>query len=222
MNCWHFFLLNWVGFLFSIFILNKTFSTSGSSPGERSSLTSSPVSSTSTIKQDNSDSHQLQVPPASSRQYRSKSVDVSLTGLKLDDAKITIDMKNSEITITPTTSKNVAEDVEKKVHFSNIEEKLNIGDKITEAFENFQDGLQMLDDYHQSEEKVSTDKSHAKLTIKAPGSYIKRLIQQFSEGPFESEDSKPESERGMSSQTIKDRADAICKKCLHYKGKISK
>lgn len=113
-------------------------------------------------------------------------------------------------------------DIEKKVNFSNIEDKLNIGDKITEAFENFQDGLQMLNDYRQNEEKVTTDEGNAKLTIRGPGSYIKKLIQQFSEGPFESEDSKPESERGISTQAIKDRADAICKKCLHYKGKISK
>lgn len=132
-------------------------------------------------------------------------------------------MKSNEITITPTTSKNITGDIEKKVNFSNIEEKLNIGDKITEAFENFQDGLQMLNDYRQNEEKVTTtDEGNAKLTIRGPGSYIKKLIQQFSEGPFESEDSKPESERGMSTQAIKDRADAICKKCLHYKGKISK
>lgn len=167
------------------------------------------------------------MPATPSRQYRSKSVDLALTGLKLDDAKITIDTKNSEIIITPTGSKDILDDatvVQKSVHFSEIEDKLNIGDKISQAFENFQDGLQMLSELRSSniEEKDKTDDCNAKLTIRGPGSYIKKLIQQFSEGPFESEDSKPESERAMSTLSIRDKADAICKKCLHYKGKISK
>ncbi|KAL0809652.1 hypothetical protein ABMA28_011175 [Loxostege sticticalis] len=201
----------------------------GSSPGDRSSLSSSPVTSSGTIKQDAiSDSNQLQVPPTPSRQYRSKSVDVALTGLKLDDAKITIDMKNSEIIITPTGSKDLVDDAfeSKTVTFSDIEDKLNIGDKISQAFENFQDGLQMLSDLRTTHtdiaEKEKTDDFNTKLTIKGPGSYIKKLIQQFSEGPFESEDAKPESERAMSTLSMRDKADAICKKCLHYKGKISK
>ncbi|KAL0852584.1 hypothetical protein ABMA27_016934 [Loxostege sticticalis] len=201
----------------------------GSSPGDRSSLSSSPVTSSGTIKQDaNSDSNQLQVPPTPSRQYRSKSVDVALTGLKLDDAKITIDMKNSEIIITPTGSKDLVDDAfeSKTVTFNDIEDKLNIGDKISQAFENFQDGLQMLSDLRTTHtdiaEKEKTDDFNTKLTIKGPGSYIKKLIQQFSEGPFESEDAKPESERAMSTLSMRDKADAICKKCLHYKGKISK
>ncbi|KAJ2938187.1 hypothetical protein O0L34_g18526 [Tuta absoluta] len=195
----------------------------GSSPCDRSSLSSSPVTSLSTATSIGAvkelDSNQLQVPPAPSRQYRSKSVDVNLSGLKLDDAIITIDMKNSEIVITPTASKSFFD--EDKKSLSDIEEKLNIGDKITQAFENFQDGLQMLNEYRQNEEKADSE-CNAKVTIKGPGSYIKKLIQQFSEGPFETEDSKPESERAMSTQSIKDKADAICKKCLHYKGKLSK
>ncbi|XP_075988290.1 histidine decarboxylase isoform X4 [Anticarsia gemmatalis] len=194
----------------------------GSSPGDRSSHSSSPVTSIGTIKQHpDSDTNQLQVPLPPSRQFRSKSVDVSLSGLSLDDAKITIDVKNNEIIITPTSSKDVAEEINaSKSSYSDIEEKLNIGEKITQAFENFQDGLQMLSDYKSTVEKEKDDDT--KLTIRGPGSYIKKLIQQFSEGPFEGEDPKPESERAMSTQSIKDRADAICKKCLHYKGKISK
>ncbi|XP_050558276.1 aromatic-L-amino-acid decarboxylase isoform X2 [Spodoptera frugiperda] len=193
----------------------------GSSPGDKSSISSSPLTSIGTIKQEHSETNQLQVPLAPSRQYRSKSVDVSLAGLSLDDAKITIDVKNNEIIITPTGSKDVAEELSAaKSNYSEIEEKLNIGDKITQAFENFQDGLQMLSEYKNTVEKA--EDCNTKLTIRGPGSYIKRLIQQFSEGPFEGEDPKPESERAMSTQTIKDKADAICKKCLHYKGKISK
>ncbi|CAH0697995.1 unnamed protein product [Spodoptera exigua] len=193
----------------------------GSSPGDKSSISSSPVTSIGTHKQEHSETNQLQVPLAPSRQYRSKSVDVSLAGLSLDDAKITIDVKNNEIIITPTSSKDVAEELSAaKSNYSEIEEKLNIGDKITQAFENFQDGLQMLSEYKNTVEKA--EDCNTKLTIRGPGSYIKRLIQQFSEGPFEGEDPKPESERAMSTQTIKDKADAICKKCLHYKGKISK
>lgn len=185
----------------------------GSSPGGGSSLTISPVTSIGAIKESHSVSNQLTIPITPSRQHRSKSVDVSLAGLNLDDAKITIDVKNSEIKITPTGSKNFIEP-EKSVTFSDIEDKLNIGDKISQAFENFQDGLQMLSEYRSNavEDKVDDD---AKLTIRGPGSYIKKLIQQFSEGPFE--DPKPESDRAMSS-TIKDKAGAICKKCLHYKG----
>lgn len=130
-------------------------------------------------------------------------------------------MKNSEIIITPTGSKDVLDGTDTKL--SDIEEKLNIGDKITQAFENFQDGLQMLSEYRQKDEKYEKlDETNSKLTIRGPGSYIKKLIQQFSEGPFETEDSKPESERAVTSQSIKDKADAICKKCLHYKGKITK
>nr|XP_037871597.1 histidine decarboxylase isoform X2 [Bombyx mori] len=196
----------------------------GSSPGERSSLSSSPVISTGTIKQETSvDANQLQL-PAPSRQYRSKSVDVALTGLCLDDAKITIDMKNSEIIITPTGSNKIVEETEHKpVQLSDIQDKLNIGDKITQAFENFQDGLQMLSDYRKNDDgSEKTQDCNTKLTIRGPGSYIKKLIQQFSEGPFDSEDSKPESERAVSTQSIKNKADAICKKCLHYKGKTSK
>ncbi|XP_026742057.1 histidine decarboxylase [Trichoplusia ni] len=195
----------------------------GSSPGDKSSLSSSPVTSIGTIKQDpNSDSNQLQVPLPPSRQFRSKSVDVALSGLTLDDAKITIDVKNNEIIITPTGCKDVVAEMSTSKAYDEIEEKLNIGDKITQAFENFQDGLQMLSEYKSNAEK--TEDSNTKLTIRGPGSYIKKLIQQFSEGPFETEDAKPESERerAMSTQSIKDRADAICKKCLHYKGKISK
>lgn len=187
-------------------------------------MSSSPVISTGTIKQETSvDANQLQL-PAPSRQYRSKSVDVALTGLCLDDAKITIDMKNSEITITPTGSNKIVEETEHKpVQLSDIQDKLNIGDKITQAFENFQDGLQMLSDYRKNDDgSEKTQDCNTKLTIRGPGSYIKKLIQQFSEGPFDSEDSKPESERAVSTQSIKNKADAICKKCLHYKGKTSK
>lgn len=194
----------------------------GSSPGERSSLTSSPVTSIGAIKESTTDSNQLTVPATPSRQYRSKSVDLFLTGLNLDEAKITIDVKNSEVIITPTGSKNIGEP-EKSLHFSDIEDKLNIGDKITQAFENFQDGLQMLSEYRSnSDDDKVEDNANTKLTIRGPGSYIKKLIQQFSEGPFEAEDPKPESERAMSSQSIKDKAGAICKKCLHYKGNVPK
>ncbi|KAH9640588.1 hypothetical protein HF086_000532 [Spodoptera exigua] len=171
----------------------------GSSPGDKSSISSSPVTSIGTHKQEHSETNQLQVPLAPSRQYRSKSVDVSLAGLSLDDAKITIDVKNNEIIITPTGSKDVAEELSAaKSNYSEIEEKLNIGDKITQAFENFQDGLQMLSEYKNTVEKA--EDCNTKLTIRGPGSYIKRLIQQFSEGPFEGEDPKPESERAMQKQ----------------------
>lgn len=183
------------------------------------------MTSIGTIKQDfNPETNQLKVPAAPSRQYRSKSVDVSLSGLKLDDAKITIDMKTNEITITPTASKSIEEtiEVQKSTKINDLEEKLNIGDKITQAFENFQDGLQMLNELRQNNEPATKPDECAKLTIRGPGSYIKKLIQQFSEGPLETEDSRPESERAMSTQSIKERADAICKKCLHYKGKMSK
>lgn len=180
------------------------------------------MTSIGATKESNIDQNQLNVPATPSRQYRSKSVDVSLSGLNLDDAKITIDVKNSEITITPTGSKNIVEP-EKSLHFSDIEDKLNIGDKITQAFENFQDGLQMLSEYRSNTtDDKADDEADTKLTIRGPGSYIKKLIQQFSEGPFEPEDPKPESERAMSSQTIKDKAGAICKKCLHYKGNLPK
>lgn len=185
--------------------------------------------------------NQLQVPPAPSRQYRSKSVDVSLSGLSLDDAKITIDVKNNEITITPTGSKDVIQSLkaDKTVTFKDFDEKIKIGDKITQAIENFQDGLQLLGEYRTNNEiQEKNDEVDTKLTIRGPGSYIKKLIQQFSEGPFEAEDPKPESERAISKaeperamskpeaetamSSIKDKADALCKKCLHYKGKISK
>ncbi|CAG9794327.1 unnamed protein product [Diatraea saccharalis] len=200
--------------------------TKGSSPGERSSISSSPVTSSSTIKQDLlcTDSNQLQVPATPSRQHRSKSVDVSLSALQFDDAKITIDMKNNEIIITPTGSKSIVdEEIKKTVHFN---EKIKISDKIGQAFDNLQDSLQMLTELGnnsiEDKNNVKTDELNAKLTIRGPGSYIRKLIQQFSEGPFESEDAKPESERALPTQSLKDKADAICKKCLHYKGKISK
>lgn len=194
----------------------------GSSPGDRSSMSSSPIISTSTSKYDwtSSETNQLLVPPPPSRPYRSKSVDVSLTGLNLEDTKITIDMKKNEITITPTGSKKFQPNAaEKTVHFSNTNEgNMSLGDKISQAFENLQDGLQMLNEIrHDDKIDSGADDYSSKLTIKGPGSYIKKLIQQFSEGPFEAEDATPESDR-----SIKQRADAICKKCLHYKGKISK
>ncbi|XP_068621960.1 aromatic-L-amino-acid decarboxylase [Battus philenor] len=199
----------------------------GSSPGEKSS---SPVTSSGTKPDVVLDMNQLQVPLAP-KPHRSKSMDVSLMGLSLDDAKITIDMKNSEITITPTGSKSFDDDQKdnisrKSVHFDAIQEKLNIGDRITQAFENFQDGLEMLSELHQRDpnNKVEnkTDECSSKLTIKGPGNYIRKLIQQFSEGPFEAEDLKAEPEKATSTPSIRDRADAICKKCLHYKGKIGK
>lgn len=142
-------------------------------------------------------------------------------------------MKNSEITITPTSSKTFDDEIDKTqktVRFDAIEEKLNIGDRITQAFENFQDGLEMLSEFRQKNEtkdgnekvEAKTDDSSSKLTIRGPGNYIKKLIQQFSEGPFEVEDAKPEPDRAIATPSIRDRADAICKKCLHYKGKIGK
>lgn len=134
-------------------------------------------------------------------------------------------MKSNEIVITPTGIKKFP-DEQKTVHFNDLEvleDKLNIGGKISQAFENFQDGLQMLSEYTSGDEKSEQeDDGNTKLTIRGPGSYIKKLIQQFSEGPAEAEDSKPESDRTQPGQSIKERADAICKKCLHYKGKISK
>ncbi|XP_045528863.1 aromatic-L-amino-acid decarboxylase isoform X1 [Pieris brassicae] len=167
----------------------------GSSPGEKS-ISSSPVTSSNTIKQD-ADTNQLHIPATPSRHLRSRSVDASLSELNFDDAKITIDLKNNEVTITPTENKKF---IDEKVHFSAADEKLKIGNP---DFGNVQDVQAGSDE---------------KLTIKGPGSYIKKLIQQFSENQFE--DPKPESDGAISS--IKDRADAICKKCLHYKGRITK
>ncbi|CAG4958048.1 unnamed protein product, partial [Parnassius apollo] len=202
----------------------------GSSPCEKSSKSSSPVTSSGTKHDIFPDSTQLQVPVVT-RPHRSKSMDVSLMGLNLEDAKITIDMKSNEITITPTGSKNFIDDYkdisEKSVHFNAIEEKLNIGDKINQAFENFQDGLNTFSEFRQKDmndthEVSGNNACGSKLTIRGPGNYIKKIIQQFSEGPFEIEDPKPESEKAISAHSIRDRADAICKKCLHYKGKIGK
>lgn len=122
-------------------------------------------------------------------------------------------MKNNEITITPTGSKKVDE----YVRFNAIDEKLDIGDNISDSFDKFQDAL--LSDYRSD---INDTDDSSKLTIKGPGSYIKKLIQQFSEGPFDVEEPKAENERAISKQTMKDRADAICKKCFHYKGRINK
>lgn len=134
-------------------------------------------------------------------------------------------MTNSEIIITPTGSKNLVEDInedQKSVHFSVIEEKLNTPATNPQASDKFLNDD--LSEYRSVDNRVdqSNNDPNTKLTIRGPGNYIKKLIQQFSEGPFETEDSKPEPERATSGQTIKDKADAICKKCLHYKGKISK
>ncbi|CAG4963954.1 unnamed protein product [Colias eurytheme] len=176
----------------------------GSSPGDRS-ISSSPVTSSNTIKQDtNVDSNQLYVPSTPSKQFRSRSVDVSLSELNFEDAKITVDVKKNEIIITPTDTKKTI--IDDKIHFNVVDEKLNIGNP---EFGNVQDVQAGIED------------PNAKLTIKGPGSYIKKLIQQFSEGPFEGDD-KPESDRAISTQSIKNKADAICRKCLHYKGKITK
>ncbi|CAH2056361.1 unnamed protein product, partial [Iphiclides podalirius] len=186
----------------------------GSSPGEPSSKSSSPVNISGSKPEVASDTNQLQV-PCTPKPHRSKSMDVSLMGLSLDDTKITIDMKNNEITITPTASKsfdNSMEASQKPGHYDDIDEKHIIGETITQALENFQQ--------KDIDERIETksDACSAKLTIRGPGNYIKKLIQQFSEA----EDSKPESEKTTSSPSIRDRADAICKKCLHYKGKIGK
>ncbi|XP_038217660.1 histidine decarboxylase [Zerene cesonia] len=178
----------------------------GSSPGDRS-ISSSPVTSSNTIKQDaNIDSNQLYVPSTPSKQFRSRSVDVSLSDLNFEDAKITVDVKKNEIIITPTDAKKSI--IDDRIHFNVVEEKLNIGNP---EFGNVQD----------VQAGNASDDPNAKLTIKGPGSYIKKLIQQFSEGPFEGDD-KPESDRAISTQSIKNKADAICRKCLHYKGKITK
>nr|XP_026483642.1 histidine decarboxylase isoform X1 [Vanessa tameamea] len=190
----------------------------GSSPGEKSSVSTSPATSSMTIKHDsNFDMNQLQVPATPSRQYRSKSIDVSLADLKLDEATVSIDIKNNEIVITPTGPKKIDD----QVRFNAAEEKLNIGDRINQAFENFQSSLR--DNHNETKDKIDDkgDESNSKLTIKGPGSYIKKLIQQFSEGPFESAEPKPDVDKAVSTQSIKDRADAICKKCFHYKGKMN-
>ncbi|XP_069364000.1 aromatic-L-amino-acid decarboxylase isoform X2 [Maniola hyperantus] len=194
----------------------KEEASNGSSPGDRSSITSSPVTSSTIIKQENSDLSQLHIPSTPSRQYRSKSFDVSLSDLKLDDATISIDMRNNEITITPTGSKKFDD----QVHFNAVEGKLNIGDKISQAFDSFQGGI--VDDRNNVGDMIDKVEDDSKITIKGPGSYIKKLIQQFSEGPFDTEDVKTESEKAVTTQSIKDRADAICKKCFHYKGRINK
>ncbi|XP_045457542.1 histidine decarboxylase-like [Melitaea cinxia] len=196
-------------------------SNASSDPGDRSSISSSPVTSTMTIKQDtNTDNpppNQLLVPAVLSRQFRSKSFDISLPDLKLDDATVSIDMKNNEITITPTGSKTIDD----QVRFNAVDGKLNIGDRISQAFDSFQGTLLERNDTSDKVADKSGD-SNSKLTIKGPGSYIKKLIQQFSEGPFETEETNAEVQKAVTTQTIKDRADAICKKCFHYKGRINK
>lgn len=188
----------------------------GSSPGERSSITNSPVASASNKRENKEiDANQLNVPTTGtpSKPSRSKSVDISLSELKLDEATISIDMKNNEIIITPTGSKKFDD----HVHFNAIDEKLDIGDKISRTVDNFQDAS--LSNYR-SDIDIKDDSS--KLTIKGPGSYIKKLIQQFSEGPFEVEEPKAETAKTVSKPSMKDKADAICKKCFHYKGRINK
>lgn len=174
-----------------------------------------------TIKQDsntdNQPPNQLLVPATLSRPFRSRSFDISLPDLKLDEATVSIDMKNNEITITPTGSKTIDD----QVRFNAVEGKLNIGDRISQAFDSFQGTLLERNDTSDKAADISGD-SNSKLTIKGPGSYIKKLIQQFSEGPFESDETNAEVEKAVTTQTIKDRADAICKKCFHYKGRINK
>ncbi|CAG9573376.1 unnamed protein product [Danaus chrysippus] len=161
----------------------------GSSPADRS--ISSPIVSSTTIKPDVCTDNQLLVPMTPSRQFRSKSVDE--TDLKLDDAIISIDIKNNEITLTPTDSKSILDT-----------DDMKIGDRISRAFD-----LDTNMEYK--------DAGEAKLTIKGPGSYIKQLIQQFSEGPFDPEVCNPDPARAITTQSLKQRADAFCKKCLHYK-----
>ncbi|KAG7312742.1 hypothetical protein JYU34_001117 [Plutella xylostella] len=188
--------------------------TSNGSSGDKSSNSTSPMASSGNKLETNTDDNQLQV-PAAPRQIRSKSVDVSLSEL-FEDAKVTIDVEKNEIVITPTGSKVFADDIKKS---DAVNDKMSIGEKFSQAFENLQDNLQMLRDGNDVDDGKD-DEANSKLTIKGPGSYIKKLIQQFSEAPVENDDAKADSETEQT--TMKGRADAICKKCLHYKGKLKK
>ncbi|XP_048477680.1 histidine decarboxylase isoform X1 [Plutella xylostella] len=188
--------------------------TSNGSSGDKSSNSTSPMASSGNKLETNTDDNQLQI-PAAPRQIRSKSVDVSLSEL-FEDAKVTIDVEKNEIVITPTGSKVFADDIKKS---DAVNDKMSIGEKFSQAFENLQDNLQMLRDGNDVDDGKD-DEANSKLTIKGPGSYIKKLIQQFSEAPVENDDAKADSETEQT--TMKGRADAICKKCLHYKGKLKK
>ncbi|XP_041988627.1 histidine decarboxylase-like isoform X1 [Aricia agestis] len=183
----------------------------GSSSGGHSSISTSPATSSHAIKQDASgDFNQLPIPGTPSRQPRSRSFDMTLAGLKLDDAIISVNVKKNEITITPTATKNIEKDL---IHFNVLEETLSIGEEYELNNEN---------EVNNSEERDVVKDIDEKLTIKGPGNYIRKLIQQFSEGPFENEESKQEPDRAIVPQTIRGKADAICKKCFHYKGKFAK
>ncbi|VVC91433.1 unnamed protein product [Leptidea sinapis] len=180
----------------------------GSSPGEKPYIASSPVKIIGTTKQiNNAESNQPEI-PATSKQFRSRSIDAALSELTFEDAKVIIDMQKHEIIITPTENKSL---LDEKIYFNAVDEKLKIG--TSDDFGNVQD-VQAGND--------GMDENDTKLIIKAPGNYIQKLIQQFSEGNMEGEVLKQGSDRVVAAQSIRDKADAICRKCLHYKGKFAK
>lgn len=208
-------------FLFKLLLSNTLFSvpfTLESSPGDISSISVYPTSSSFTrnVIEIDSSSSQLQVPTS---RYRSKSIDLTFSGLGIEETEITVDAANNEIVITPTGLKTVVDDFKNDINEDSSKEEITVDP-------NEENVLSQIESSSNSNPNVTgnnaedIDDFNAKLTIKGPGSYIRKLIQQFSEAPIESEDATPEADRQI--QTIKDKADALCKKCLHYKGKITK
>lgn len=54
------------------------------------------------------------------------------------------------------------------------------------------------------------------------GGYIKRFLQQFSEGSFSGDDPMNVNTAGKEKGSpIRKKVDDICKKCLHYKGQVT-
>ncbi|XP_077293289.1 histidine decarboxylase [Arctopsyche grandis] len=200
----------------------------GSTPGDLSAGSQETVSQDDSQNKKSFDNNQLMVPCSTNRHYRSKSVD---TTLPLYQEKGI----NSEQTSSFKAFDDKKDDDINGSNELKSQEKVDCEVKCIDEDGFPKDDVFKIDIEEEKidvneEADVFTPMSEKATSSSASGGYLKKLLQQFSEGSFScDEDEKSKNKlsqksswvKGEKSSPIRKRVDDICKKCLHYKGQVN-
>lgn len=147
------------------------------------------------------------MPQSVGRHYRSKSVDATLPAFQ--------DIHKND---TLTKDDSVKGDDTNGLKTKDNESMPEVDQYFKESLEETEAKEEEADDFMPISSKPSSS-----------GSYLKRFLQQFSEGSFNNEDEdRPKGKlavkngsKSEKSSPIRKKVDDICKKCMHYKGQIN-
>lgn len=208
------------------------FPISGSTPADVSNGSQETVSQEE--QQHQSRNNQLTVPGQTNRHYRSKSVDTTLPLFQEGAKGYSASLKDELVVFDKRDKGYINGDGDKNAKTEN-EKTINIKCIDDDGFPKDHDVFKIDIDDEKNELNEEADvfspmTATKAATSSASGSYLKRLLQQFSEGSFSCDDDDKSKGKLLPKNTtvkleksspIRKRVDDICKKCLHYKGQVN-